>query len=229
VDDAGKYSTFGPDYEGQTRRLRSSDGVYFTKYGARKLAHYVEREIRRYMSNRVPVALPTGPVAVPPAAGKSAVRPVAGPVVPLTVTTGTADQLLGAAGTRPTYGDATAADVLVKGEPVNAPRGRADDFRWQDGESSGAAPAAQSPAPAATSAPAVPAAARAEPQPAVRQIDPGSGNTQQSKGADKPPQAATASGKPVPPANVGAKPTHQDPPPRRRSSFPFPNPLGWLR
>ena len=31
--------------EGQMRRLRSSDGVYFTKAGARKLAHYVEREI----------------------------------------------------------------------------------------------------------------------------------------------------------------------------------------
>ena len=52
VDEAGKYSNFGPDYEGQMRRLRSSDGVYFTKSGARKLAHYVEREIRRYMSNR---------------------------------------------------------------------------------------------------------------------------------------------------------------------------------
>ena len=52
VDEAGKYSNFGPDYEGQMRRLRSSDGVFFTKYGALKLAHYVEREIRRYMNNR---------------------------------------------------------------------------------------------------------------------------------------------------------------------------------
>ena len=63
VDEAGKFTTQGPDYEGQMRRLRSGDGVYFTKAGARKLAHYVEREIRRYMSNRaVPVAFPTGPV-----------------------------------------------------------------------------------------------------------------------------------------------------------------------
>ena len=58
---------FGPDYEGQMRRLRSSDGVYFTKAGARKLAHYVEREIRRYMSNRVPVAFPAGPIGPVPA------------------------------------------------------------------------------------------------------------------------------------------------------------------
>ena len=64
VDEAGKYSNFGPDYEGQMRRLRSNDGVFFTKSGALKLAHYVEREIRRYMNSRVtPVALPSGPVS----------------------------------------------------------------------------------------------------------------------------------------------------------------------
>ena len=28
VDEAGKYSNYGPDYEGQVRRLRSSDGVF---------------------------------------------------------------------------------------------------------------------------------------------------------------------------------------------------------
>ena len=28
-------------------RLRTGDGVYFTKFGARKLAHYVEREVQR--------------------------------------------------------------------------------------------------------------------------------------------------------------------------------------
>jgi hypothetical protein len=59
VDEAGRYSAQGPDYDGQTRRLRSADGVYFTKFGARKLAHYVEREIQRSITNRgVPVAFP---------------------------------------------------------------------------------------------------------------------------------------------------------------------------
>ena len=72
VDEGGKYSNFGPDYEGQMRRLRSSDGVFFTKYGAFKLAHYVEREIRRYMNSRVtPVALPSGPVAPATPDGKA--------------------------------------------------------------------------------------------------------------------------------------------------------------
>jgi hypothetical protein len=41
VDEAGQFSPQGPDYEGQIRRLRTSDGVYFTKFGARKLADYV--------------------------------------------------------------------------------------------------------------------------------------------------------------------------------------------
>ncbi len=45
VDEAGRFLQKGPDFEGQIRQLRSYDGVYFTKPGARKLAHYVEREV----------------------------------------------------------------------------------------------------------------------------------------------------------------------------------------
>src|SRR5262249_13090347 len=52
VDEDGRFSPQGPDYLGQTRRLRTSDGVYFTKFGARKLAHYVEREIERIIGNK---------------------------------------------------------------------------------------------------------------------------------------------------------------------------------
>ena len=60
VDEAGRYSPQGPDYEGQIRRLRAGDGVYFTKFGARKLAHYVEREVQRIVGNKgLPVALST--------------------------------------------------------------------------------------------------------------------------------------------------------------------------
>ena len=52
VDEAGRFLQQGPDFEGQIRRLRSYDGVYFTKAGARKLAHYVEREITRLLAAR---------------------------------------------------------------------------------------------------------------------------------------------------------------------------------
>ena len=160
VDEAGKFTTNGPDYEGQMRRLRSGDGVYFTKYGARKLAHYVERELRRYMNNRsLQVSLPTGPVAPLPADAKSTVRPLVGPVVPLTVTPGNSDELLGGAGNSAAHGDAIATRVLIKGEPVPAPAGRADDFVWPRGSDANApqpvaaAPAASAAAPAAAITP----------------------------------------------------------------------------
>ena len=130
VDEGGKFTTQGADFEGQMRKLRTADGVYFTKSGARKLAHYVEREIRRYMNNRaVSVSLPTGPITPAPDA-KSAVRPLAGPVLPLTVSTSTTDELAGGNETRPVHGDSIASSVLLKGEPVPAPAGRADDFAW---------------------------------------------------------------------------------------------------
>ena len=86
VDEAGRFLQQGPDFEGQIRRLRSYDGVYFTKAGARKLAHYVEREINRLLAARsAPIALPTEP-ATPDAnalPGQPAPRPLAGPIASL--------------------------------------------------------------------------------------------------------------------------------------------------
>ncbi len=59
VDEQGRYAVQGPDFEGQIRRLRSGDGVHFTKAGAVKLASYVDRDLRRILSSHVmPVALP---------------------------------------------------------------------------------------------------------------------------------------------------------------------------
>ena len=86
VDEAGKYSNYGPDYEGQMRRLRLSDGVFFTKAGAIKLARYVEQELSRVMSNRVPVALPSGPLEGAPSDSSPTERPLVGPLIPLTGT-----------------------------------------------------------------------------------------------------------------------------------------------
>ena len=47
VDDRGQFDVYGPDVNGQTVKLRTADGVHFTKSGARKLAHFVEADIRR--------------------------------------------------------------------------------------------------------------------------------------------------------------------------------------
>jgi len=114
-------------------RLRTSDGVYFTKFGARKLALYVEREIERGLgSQRVPVALPVP--AEPEQRGRrgqpdGSVRPMAGPVVPLTgANIGSEQVLLGGPGESP-----GATVGLIADKAVAAPSGRADDFGWPRG------------------------------------------------------------------------------------------------
>jgi uncharacterized protein len=140
VDESGRFSPQGPDYEGQIRRLRSPDGLYYTKFGARKIALYVEREVQRFITNQgVPVALPV-PEAAPAGANTKSSggsqRPVAGPVVPLTSAKVVQEDLVGGGrqAARPAAGgDAAVSRVLVRGEAVPAPTGRADDFSWPRG------------------------------------------------------------------------------------------------
>lgn len=47
ADEGGGYSAMGPDIAGKIRLLREPNGVSFTDAGNRKLAHFVEREFRR--------------------------------------------------------------------------------------------------------------------------------------------------------------------------------------
>jgi hypothetical protein len=47
ADEAGNYTPYGPDVSGTQRLVRSADGLLFTWAGYRKLAHFVEREIKR--------------------------------------------------------------------------------------------------------------------------------------------------------------------------------------
>jgi hypothetical protein len=133
VDEGGRYMQRGPDFEGQPRKLRTDDGVYFTTAGARKLAHYVDREIERVLANRsVPIALPNEPgqpdTNIRP--GAPAPRPLAGPIVPLTAAAVESDSLLGGPGSRPAQTDPLAQRTLVKGEALPQEAGRADDYAW---------------------------------------------------------------------------------------------------
>jgi len=133
VDEAGRFMAKGPDFEGQPRKLRSDDGVFFTKPGARKLAHYVEREVTRLLAARSgPIALPSEPATPEVSAepGKPPPRPLAGPILPLVASSVGTDQLLGGPGSRPAAVDALAARTLVKGEALAPPAGRADDYAW---------------------------------------------------------------------------------------------------
>jgi hypothetical protein len=135
VDEGGKFSYSGPDFEGQIRRLRTSDGVHFTRAGARKLAHYVDRELSRVIAGpAVPVALPAPDTPLPPgstppvAAAPVPSRPLAGPVILLSTLQQETGELLG--GTVKQSVDGPAARVLVKGEAPATQPGRADDFVW---------------------------------------------------------------------------------------------------
>jgi uncharacterized protein len=50
TDESGRFSAYGPDMTGQVKRLRADDGVHFTMRGYLKLAHFVEKELRRDLS-----------------------------------------------------------------------------------------------------------------------------------------------------------------------------------
>jgi len=140
VDENGRYAVEGPDFEGQTRRLRTSDGVHFTKFGALKLAHLVDQDLSRVLANpAAPLALPSPQASAPARPGTA--RPAIGPVLPLTAAGGGAGEQVGDAAGGGLLGsgnhpapiaseDPTAKDVLVRGEALPAPAGRADDFAW---------------------------------------------------------------------------------------------------
>jgi hypothetical protein len=217
VDEAGRFLQQGPDFEGQIRRLRSYDGVYFTRPGARKLAHYVEREITRLLAGRsAPISLPSEP-ATPDAnaqPGQPAPRPLAGPILPLVASSVGTDQLLGGPGSRPAAVDALAARTLVKGEPLAPPAGRADDFAWPRREvgreqAKGETPvAAVSPDGTVTAPGAPPKPKKPAPNQPGAPVQSGTPSIRNFFGFGSPPrqlqpQPRAPAGVPRPPSNVG--------------------------
>ena len=180
VDESGRYVSSGPDFEGQTRRLRSSDGVHFTKAGAVKLAQLVAQALRRVMTNRlVPVALPA-PDDTPKQPGIAGPRPAVGPVVPLTAAVSNDNGgLLGDGGRiSPANTDPVATRVLTHGDPIASTSGRADDFSWPRPAAAGSAEIeAQPPAPAP--------AAKVPAKPDAKKVDAAKGA---AKPAPNPPQ-----------------------------------------
>lgn len=136
VDERNHFMQRGPDETGQIRQLRTWDGVHFTRFGARKLAHYVERDLKRVLREPIPAALsaPAEPAptlqAAKPSAPASTARPLAGPVILLGTPLHEPDDLLGGAPVKTPPLDPLANRMLVKGEPTRTEAGRADDFAW---------------------------------------------------------------------------------------------------
>jgi hypothetical protein len=132
VDEGGKFVTSGSDINGQQVRLRGSDGINFTPAGKRKLAFYVEKEIRRILGD----AAADGPsmqndlkdlvVATPPAEDAEITKTQPISLSDPSLDGGTA--LLGGAAIKGN-GKSLREKLVDKGETADAPLGRVDDFR----------------------------------------------------------------------------------------------------
>ncbi|SDR46975.1 hypothetical protein SAMN05444161_4286 [Rhizobiales bacterium GAS191] len=64
IDENGKYTDTGPAMNGAIVKLRTSDGVSFTKAGALKAAYFADVEVKRILADR-PAAAPDAVVASP--------------------------------------------------------------------------------------------------------------------------------------------------------------------
>ncbi|WP_020177476.1 DUF459 domain-containing protein [Methylopila sp. M107] len=176
VDEDGAYADVGLLLDGQTGRLRLPDGVHYTKAGARKLAHYVEQEIRKVFQPKpatpeaVVAAIDPDPHAAPspgPAAEKP--KPISSPVMVLTAPRRGADGALATAPMTIPARDASdeATRVLVKGETPSAGPGRLDDHRWPGAEQPKSAVLLDKAPPAAEPKPVAASPAEVAPPPAL--------------------------------------------------------------
>ena len=152
ADQNGQYDAFGPDVDGQSTKLRSGpNGIYFTKAGSRKLAQFLETDIRRVFDK----TKPQGDIAaLPPDIEQEAddinaeirremgvdkphagnpvpsLKPAAGPILSLTARTTSAHGALIEAFGAATSGLSVQARAMRSGEPAEPQPGRGDDFTW---------------------------------------------------------------------------------------------------
>ncbi|MGF9757207.1 SGNH family hydrolase [Microvirga sp. 0TCS3.31] len=151
VDEDNRYTDIGPDVDGDPTKLRTNEGVFFTRAGARKVAFFADTEIKRVLGlggtataapNPAQIApadgsaVPTIEAAVPPpldAAAPIALpqRPLIGPVLPLTRQDVAPGGTLVSAPPKLTGDNAyTVQRALRVGIAPSSRPGRADDFRW---------------------------------------------------------------------------------------------------
>ena len=152
ANQSGQYAAFGPDVDGQEVKLRAGpNGIYFTKAGARKLAQFLEAEIRHVFDKSKPqsdiASLPPDieqeaddinaqirsemGVGTPRAGQAVALtRPAAGPILPLTARPISAHGALVETLVAPREAAGEQARALRLGEAPEPRTGRADDFTW---------------------------------------------------------------------------------------------------
>ncbi len=134
VDEGGKFIITGSDINGQQVRLRGSDGINLTKAGKRKLAFYVEKDIRQILGDAAAANsdIPSGDdlkdlIVNAPAANEDIIQ-----TQPISLSDPDLDggNALMDAAAIPVVSGKSPRDLLVeKGEVAAAPEGRVDDFR----------------------------------------------------------------------------------------------------
>jgi hypothetical protein len=150
VDEDNRYTSTGPDVDGEPARLRTNDGVLFTKAGARKIAHFADTEIKRILDAKqtgsavaalprpgegqatptsIEAAIPPPPDPAVPVPLPS--KPLVGPVLPLTKPDLAPGGTLASAPPKLTGDHAYPVQQAFRAGVAPSSRpGRADDFRW---------------------------------------------------------------------------------------------------
>lgn len=132
ADENGKFIASGSDINGQPVRLRGSDGLSLTKAGKRKIAFYVEKPIRKLIGTSLPAISQLSSTA-----NDTATQPAVTDIVsvpPISLMDPDLDggsQLLDAATIPKTNGTSPRDKLIEKGETVDPPDGRVDDFKWK--------------------------------------------------------------------------------------------------
>jgi hypothetical protein len=135
VDEDNEYMIMGPDVNGNTRRLRQRDGVSMTPAGNRKLAFYVEKELRHdfaFTPASASAGTP-GPSSAHEAGRPSITNTYVGPVVSLNETQQqpVGLTLLGEEIKAPKQNNQQAANETTGSVlATEAKPGRSDDFSW---------------------------------------------------------------------------------------------------
>ena len=133
ISEEGKYSSFGPDLNGNRVRLRKDDNIHFNAAGSDKVVYFLSQSIKQFYtgSGGVSVAVAdalagteAGLMVRPPYQGLGQTRllEVAGAVIPLTQVPRRAIDLVTASAPTPLD---EAFDLMLM---IEAPQGRVDDF-----------------------------------------------------------------------------------------------------
>lgn len=133
TDENGRYVASGPDVEGQVRQLRTGDGINFTRAGRRKLAFYVDREIRRqtgFGSGGIDL-LATVTQGNEIEIGPDGTMHLVGPIISLNdPLPGSSRNLAGGEAISAPDDESLQFKAIVRGEALPEVSGRVDDFSW---------------------------------------------------------------------------------------------------